>query len=106
MFDRNSTGFHTNTLRSFLTLKEEIRARDHQFRVIIDITDYPKKSCFISFSFTLFARKSYIFKNSVTNYFTGWIITEGLLMKLWPKISHVGPQLNTADSKGKKTKRC
>jgi len=39
-------------------LKEEIRARDHQFRVIIDITDYPKKSCFISFSFTLFARKS------------------------------------------------
>ena len=42
MIDRNSTGIHINTLRSLLTLKEEIRARDHQFRVIIDITVNPK----------------------------------------------------------------
>ena len=77
MFDRNSTGFHTNTLRSLLTLKEEIRARDHQFRVIIDITDYPKKSCFISFSFTLFARKSLIFQNSVANYLQAVLLLGG-----------------------------
>ena len=38
MIDRNSTGNHTNTLRSLLTLKEEIRARDPLFRVFIDIT--------------------------------------------------------------------
>mgnify|MGYP001547282153 CR=1 FL=1 len=29
VIDRNSTGIHTNTLRSLLTLKKEIRARDH-----------------------------------------------------------------------------
>ena len=67
MFDRYSTGNHTNTLRSLLTLKEEIRARDHLFRVIIDITFIPKKICFISFLFTPLARKSLIFQNSGSN---------------------------------------
>ena len=67
MFDRNSTEIHINTLRSLLTLKEEIRARDHLFRVIIDITFIPKKSCFISFLFTLLAQKSLIFQNFGTN---------------------------------------
>ena len=31
-------GSHTSTLKSLLTLKEEIRARDPLFRVFIDIT--------------------------------------------------------------------
>ena len=51
MSDRYSTGNHTNTLKSHLTLKEEIRARDLLFRVIIDITKSLKKCCFISFYF-------------------------------------------------------
>lgn len=67
MFDRHLTGNHINTLRSLLILKEEIRARDHLFRVIIEITFIPKKSCFISFLFTLLARKSLIFQKSGTN---------------------------------------
>ena len=67
MFDHYSTGNHIYTLWSLLTLKEEIRARDHLFRVFIDITIFPKKICFISFSFTPLARKSLIFQNSGSN---------------------------------------
>ena len=57
-----------------MTLKEEIRARDHLFRVFIDITFFQKMLLYF-FSFTPQARKSLIFQNSGSinyRYFT-WI---------------------------------
>ena len=62
MFDRNSTGIHTDTLKSLLTLKEEIRARDPLFYVYIDITYSLIDIVFSLYLLTLYARKSFDFQ--------------------------------------------
>ena len=63
-FDRNSTGNQTSTLKSLLTLKVEIRARDPLFYVFLDITYISQIICFISLSLTLSCTKIFDFPKS------------------------------------------
>ena len=90
MFDRNSTGNHTNTLRSLFTLKEEIRARDPLFRVFIDITISHICIALFLFFYTLCTKIFLIFhKSGFVNYKLFLAMGFKVIKEMWLTMLHV-----------------
>ena len=85
-FIRNSMGIQTSTLKSLLTLKEEIRARDPLFRVFIDITISHICVALFPFHYTLCTKIFLIFRNSGFITYKPFFV---VIKELWLTMLHV-----------------